>query len=55
MANAKGEHAEVHCQGVSHWDEPCSLPATQHCEQCGVWFCQEHFLDPDWHLCLANH
>jgi len=55
MDKGESEHVERTCQGVSAWDEPCTRPATQHCEQCGLWLCKEHYLDPDWHLCFADH
>jgi hypothetical protein len=42
------------CKGVSHWDEPCDLPATRQCPECGVWFCETHFGDPEWHPCLEE-
>ena len=36
----------------SGWDQPTTLPATRHCEQCGSWFYQVHF--SDWHSCSAE-
>src|SRR5712664_742886 len=38
-------------KGISGWDEPCTLPATKHCERCPLGLCDSHFGDPDWHPC----
>jgi len=46
--------ATTSCQGVSRWDEPCSLEGGRHCDQCGLWFCAVHFTDPDWHSCATQ-
>ena len=40
------------CQAGIEADEPCMLPATEYCEQCGVWFCHRHFSDADRHACV---
>jgi len=50
----KSKPGAVFCQGVSLWDEPCMIPATQYCEQCSRWFCPAHFGDPDWHSCIEE-
>jgi hypothetical protein len=55
MDEGESQRVDRTCQGVSAWDEPCTRPATQHCEQCVSWFCKEHYLDPNWHLCFADH
>lgn len=40
------------CQGVSPTAEPCNLPATVHCVQCDLWFCDIHAEDDQWHACI---
>ena len=54
MGEEEREGRAVPCQGISPWDEPCLIPATRHCERCGSWFCQAHFLDQDWHPCAEE-
>lgn len=49
----QSEDVQAPCQGISGWDEPCTLPATKHCERCGLWLCGSHFGDPDWHPCAC--
>ena len=51
MGKEASEPRVVICQGVSRWDEPCMLPASMRCEVCHLWFCEQHFVDPDWHPC----
>jgi len=41
-------------QGVSGWDKPRTRPGMRHCMECGLWFCNPHFSDADWHLCVAQ-
>jgi hypothetical protein len=54
MVEKESETVPILCQGVSKWDEPCLSVATNHCEQCGGWFCHGHFLDPEWHPCVEE-
>jgi hypothetical protein len=39
------EATKPSCQAGAEADEPCMLPATEYCEQCGSWFCHTHFSD----------
>jgi hypothetical protein len=48
------EKGQEPCQGVSAWDEPCTQPATRYCKECGRWFCDAHFTDPDWLPCAGE-
>jgi hypothetical protein len=53
MAANEATAAAVTCKGVSPWNEACNLRASCQCEECGEWFCEAHFDDPDWHECEA--
>jgi hypothetical protein len=42
------------CEGVSRDDEPCNQPATVHCPDCDLWFCDAHAEDEEWHACVMS-
>ena len=50
----EGKPGGEFCQGVSPWDEPCTMLAIEYCERCSRWFCQTHYGDPDWHSCIEE-
>lgn len=47
------ESSDRKCDGVSPSDENCRMPATVHCVNCDLWFCDIHAEDEIWHACMA--
>ncbi len=46
------EQSERVCQGSYDGGENCRLPATVHCNQCDLWFCDIHAEDEQCHACM---
>jgi hypothetical protein len=55
MTESESSPEPTTCQAVSRWDEPCEAEAEELCGECGLWFCEAHFSNPDWHPCMVEN